>query len=238
MTLRISQTTLLLTILLIGLLPFKTLAQPYQQHSQIEQAVKTYVQQQIETLDGADSEISLNRLDNRLKLAQCEEPLEIFTLTKFNPAGRNNIGVRCHAPRFWKIFVPVNIKFYSNVVVAAHPLSRGTTLSKTNLLLDRRQITNHQGGYFTSLDKVIGRETNRPVRLGAIIQENATTTAKIIKKGQVVTLRSGSKHFQVITSGKALSDGALGDIIKVSNSKSQRLVEGTVVAPGIVEIHN
>lgn len=229
---------LTLILILIGILPLSALAGSYHPHGQIEQAVRDYVEQQIEALDGSDSEISLSRLDNRLKLAKCETPLEIFSLAKFNPAGRNNIGVRCHAPRFWKIFVPVSIKFYAEVVVAAHPLNRGTTLSKEDLLLDRRQITNHQGGYFTTLDAVIGRDVRRPIRLGAIVQDNATISAKIIKKGQTVTLRSGSRHFQVITSGKALSDGALGDIIKVSNSKSQRQVEGKVVAPGVVEIHN
>ncbi len=210
----------------------------YQPHSQIEQAVRDYVEAELNKLANSNSEITLGRLNNRLKLSQCAEPLEIFSLSKFNPAGRNNIGVRCHTPRFWKIFIPVTIKFYSTVVVATSPLSRGTTITSGDVVLDRRQIANHLGGYFTTLDNVIGREVRQPIRLGSIIQQNATNAEKIVKKGQLVTLRSGSSRFKVITSGKALNNGILGDIIRVQNSKSERIVEGTIVAPGIVEILN
>ncbi len=210
----------------------------FQPHSQIEQAVRDYVEAELDKLANSNSEVTLGRLNNRLKLSQCTEPLEIFSLSRFNPAGRNNIGVRCHAPRFWKVFIPVTIKFYSTVVVATSPLSRGTTITSNDVTLDRRQIANHLGGYFTTLSDVIGREVRQPIRLGSIIQQNATDAEKIVKKGQPVTLRSGSSRFKVITSGKALNNGILGDIIRVQNSKSERIVEGTIVAPGIVEILN
>ncbi len=210
-------------------------------HVDIEQAVHDFVEQQITALDNSqntESEITLGRLDSRLTLAKCENPLKVFSLAKFIPIGRNNIGVECTTPHYWKVYIPVSIKFFSTVVVAAKPLSRGTTLDVDDLTLDRRQITNHLGGYFTDLEQVIGRKVRRAIRLGDIIQENATEAAKWVKKGQIVTLRSGNSRFQVISSGKALSDGAEGEIVRVSNSKSQRVVEGTVVAPGIVEIRN
>ncbi len=213
-------------------------AQQYQAHSEIEQAVRDYVESQLNTPVNSNSEITLDRLNNRLKLSQCEEPLEIFSLNPFNPTGRNNIGVRCHAPRFWKVFIPVTITFYSTVVVANRPLHRGTTLTADDLRLDRRQIANHLGGYFTSIEEVIGRDVRRSIRMGNIVQQNATDAEKVIKKGEQITLRSGNSRFSVVTSGKALSNGALGDIIRVKNSKSERIVEGTVVAPGVVKIHN
>ncbi len=210
----------------------------HQSHAQIEQAVRDYVEAELNKLANSNSEITLGRLNNRLKLSQCAEPLEIFSLSKFNPAGRNNIGVRCHAPRFWKIFIPATIKFYSTVAVAAIPLRRGTTITVSDVALDRRQIANHLGGYFTNINDVVGREVRQPIRLGSIIQQNATHAEKVIKKGELVTLRSSSSRFKVITSGKALNSGTLGDIIRVQNSKSERIVEGTVVAPGLVEIRN
>ncbi len=227
-----------LTLVLIFIFPSIAMAQTFHKHSDIKDVVRGYVQQQVNNFNPDNSKIELGRLDQRLKLTQCNEVLEIFSLTKFNPTGRNNIGVRCHSPRYWKIFIPVTIKFYSSVVIAAHPISRGSTLTLKNVILDNRQVANHLGGYFDSIEEALGREVRRPIRLGAIIQRNATEAEKVVKKGQIVTLRSGNSRFQVVTSGKALSDGALGDVIRVMNSQSQRVVEGRVAAIGVVEILN
>lgn len=227
-----------LTLTCISILPISASASEGHSLDSIKKAVLHYVEQQITQSETIDSEISLGRLDDRLKLAQCETALEIFTLSKFNPTGRNNIGVRCNAPHHWKIFVPVTITFFAEVAIAAHPLSRGMTINEGDFRMDRRQITNHHGGYFTSAEELIGRDVRRAVRMGDIIQEKATDPVKLVRKGQSVTLRSGNDQFYVISSGKALSDGSMNSIISVKNNSSGRVVEGTVIGPGVVEIRN
>ncbi|MDX1334949.1 MAG: flagellar basal body P-ring formation chaperone FlgA, partial [Gammaproteobacteria bacterium] len=58
----------------------------------------------------------------------------------------------------------------------------------------------------------------------------------MVKRGQDIDLFIKTRSYEIHSSGKALSDGARGDVIRVKNSRSSKIVEGTIVGPGIVQI--
>jgi flagella basal body P-ring formation protein FlgA len=59
---------------------------------------------------------------------------------------------------------------------------------------------------------------------------------RLVQAGQHVILLATTPQLQVRMKGKALADGTRGDIIKVRNLRSKRVVEGVVTHAGIVEV--
>ena len=71
---------------------------------------------------------------------------------------------------------------------------------------------------------------------GAVLSPGQLRRPPAVKRGSQVTILGRAGGIEVRMSGKALSDGARGQRIKVRNSSSSRQIEGTVIARGTVEV--
>ncbi len=59
----------------------------------------------------------------------------------------------------------------------------------------------------------------------------------MVKSGQNVTLILDYKGINIRTSGKALRSAGMGQLVKVRNSTSQKIVEGIVTGEGLVKVN-
>lgn len=75
-----------------------------------------------------------------------------------------------------------------------------------------------------------GVSTNQPVRLRDL------QSPRMIDKGALVTITLATDSLSLTTQGKALQDGGRGDVIRVVNTQSNRIVEATVAGPNIVAV--
>ena len=58
----------------------------------------------------------------------------------------------------------------------------------------------------------------------------------LVCRNDSVLIRAGQSGLAIVTTGKALSDGAIGDEIRVQNSKSKRIIDGVITAVGEVSV--
>ena len=209
-------------------------AQNIQSLQEIQQTVTTHLERQIIGTK-YPPKITLGRLDSRLRLNACTDQL-IITLPDELTAGRKTVSVRCPAPT-WKIYVPVSISIYDDVLIAKHPLLRGITPQKSDLTLETRDLGKLSNGYFLHYDQVKRLVVRRSIKPGQILNPGLLKAKKLIKNGQIVTLIANAEGIQVRSSGKALSDGSVGQNIKIRNLSSKRIVEGIVLAQGLVQIN-
>ena len=61
--------------------------------------------------------------------------------------------------------------------------------------------------------------------------------SKLVKRGEQVTLIAITSGITVRMMGKALNDAIAGQQVRVRNNNSRRIVEGTAITRGIVEIN-
>ncbi|MFZ4541332.1 MAG: flagellar basal body P-ring formation chaperone FlgA [Rickettsiales bacterium] len=73
--------------------------------------------------------------------------------------------------------------------------------------------------------------TNRPIRMTEI------SSPVLVKKGSPVQLTFTDKYMSIKTTGVALQDGALGEMIRIKNDKSEKAVSGRVASSGRVEVN-
>ncbi|MEW5756012.1 MAG: flagellar basal body P-ring formation chaperone FlgA [Pseudomonadota bacterium] len=208
-------------------------------HEAIHQAVTHYIAENTQHLAGKETEITLGRLDPRLNLDVCPVSPDATPLGQFKGIGKNNFIIRCdQAAKPWKVYLSAEISVYDDVVVTTEPLARGAIISGAALTTVRRRLTEVHGGYYSDPAEVIGMKLKRSLAIGSLVQTGHVTAPTLVRRGESVTIKSGSSMIQVTSTGKSLMDGALGERVQVRNDRSARVVEGVVTAPGVIVVGN
>ena len=212
-------------------------AQPLQSPDAIVETARQFLQQRTAPRsDAGRTEIRMGALDRRLRLARCDQPLEGFMPPGGRLQGNTSVGVRCNGSRPWKLYVPARIRLIREVAVARGYLNRGTRIERKQILIDERDVTDASRGYVTDPAQLVGMRHKRSVKDGELIAPGVVARPMLIRKGEPVTIVSKSGAFEVRMKGEALADGIRGELIRVRNTKSRRIVEGEVAARGLVKV--
>lgn len=181
-------------------------------------------------------EIQVNSLDPRLRLAACDVPLAVTLESPAQPIGRVTCRVRCEGSSPWTVFVPAQVRLYRPVLVATRPLNRNAILTDGDIALAERDVGQLTQGYLTDPSQISGKKLTRSVQTDQVLATGHVVMAEVIRKGDQVVINARSGTISVKMPGEALSDGGIGEQIRVRNTRSQRIVRGRVVGPGTVEV--
>ena len=184
----------------------------------------------------ARHELAVSRLDPRLRLNHCEQPLSASLGNATVPIGRVTVRVSCEGSSPWSVFVPAQVRLYREVIVANRSLLRDTVLSATDVSLAERDVSALNQGYLTRLDEALGNKLTRPIQPDQIITPNVLEMAKVIRKGDQVVITARSGTISVRMPGEAMADGVPGKQIPVKNQRSGRTIKARVIGPGEVQV--
>lgn len=186
--------------------------------------------------NGERVEAVADPLDPRVRLAKCGQALAVTVPFGRKPAGRITAEVSCPGPAPWKIYVPVRLAVYNQVLVASRVLPRDSLLTAGDISLAEADVSRLDYGYLTAPEHVIGRRLRRPLTEGEPLTPGNLEIEPLIKRGQRVTLEATSGGLTVRTAGIAKSDGLQGQVIKVENLNSQREIQAVVRSAKSVEV--
>ena len=203
----------------------------------IRSAVRDFA---VREVGGPDRNVSIEvgRLDPRLRLAACADPLTTYFSPGARTLGHTTVGVRCDAPRAWSLFVPLHIDRLERVAVAPVALPRGHVIGAADVAFELRSVARLRQGYFKPNQGLIGKVTTRAVAAGTPYTHHLVAAEKLVRRGQRVVLSLRGGRVAVRVAGTALKDGARGDRIPVRNLSSRRIIEGIVHEPGLVLVGN
>lgn len=228
-------TKLLLVILfIISSYAQSSVAATIQSVASIQAAIDDYIA--LNLTSNIEYKIRHSHLDKRLKLSFCSQPLEIFNTIGSLKPGRNSIGVKCEGEKRWTIFTSVIIRQYKNVVILRQAIRRGEIFNASLIQLEKREVSTLRSGYILDPDIIIKKQATRNLSAGKVITPLNFSEAKIIKRGERVTITTSQANLSISMAGIALMDGVKGQLIKVKNSKSQQIIQGTVSRPGQIVV--
>jgi flagellar basal body P-ring formation protein FlgA len=211
-------------------------ADDLQSRESIEHTAYMYAFEQVQT-SYDNAQIEMAPLDNRLRLHACNTPLEAFTTNNRKVGlGKQTIGVKCSSPVTWSLYVPVKVKVFRPVVIASQPLAANQIITKSDIRVVSLDIGSFNQGYIKNPEHIIGQQLKYRLSMGTVINPNSLKQQKIIKRGELISLVAIAGKMEVRMSGKALSDGTLGQRVRVKNLSSKRVVEGVVDGPGVIKI--
>jgi flagella basal body P-ring formation protein FlgA len=203
----------------------------FQSHESIKTASIDYLASKIQY---KDFKITISELDKRLKLPNCNQPLEVFTHRNKIKLGRLSVGVRCIGEPSWTIYNRASINAFKNVIVLNQPVKRGEIITRNHLLLQHEAIAGIKQDFFTNPELAINQQATRNLAVGTILRKKHLTLPKLVKRGQKITISAHSPVIDIQMTGLALMDGTKGQRIRVKNEQSKRIIEATVINPGLV----
>jgi flagellar basal body P-ring formation protein FlgA len=84
---------------------------------------------------------------------------------------------------------------------------------------------------------LIGQSPQATISSNRAIRQSEVSAPILIKKGNPVQLTYTNPYMSLRTTGIALQDGSLGEMIRIKNDKSEKAVSGRVAANGHVEVN-
>lgn len=186
--------------------------------------------------DPQDIQVTASNLDSRLKLKACDNAIQ-KTITSPKPYRAHlSVKLKCSSPKPWSIYVPTQVKVYNNVVVLSQSLERGAIITENDIELKRMDTTVAGVGHLRRPSQAIGMQLKRRLHTGQPVRLANIKLAQVVKKGDKVVLEAIIRGLSVVTSGKALGSGQMGQQIQVRNVRSQRVVDAKIIAPGRVQV--
>lgn len=221
-----------------GLWPLPSSAQTpqYQPLADIAAAAEDFARAQLADGEYAGVEVKASNLDPRLRLKNCELPLEGFATNATPRGGRTTVGVRCTGVSPWTLYVPVAVAAAINVVQIKGPLDAGTLLTEAHLEIVSRPLNGLPQNTLRSFDQVTGRVLTRAVNGETLATVNMLRTRELVAKGQEVVILAQGGQVEVRMNGVALEKGQMGERISVRNSNSGRTVQAVIVSDTTVQV--
>lgn len=201
----------------------------------INSAITKYVEQ-LQDGQYQETKVEVQNVDPRLQLSECTEPLELKHRPSNRQVGRLTFKVMCNGPESWAIHVPVTVQAFDQVVVSDLPIARGTHLSENDLRLEIMDVSRLHSGYFRDINNLSGYVARRAISAGQVMNPALVDPARMINRGEKVVIIAESPGLSIRSSGEALQDGAYGELIRVKNTSSNKIVEGRITAPGQIKV--
>ncbi len=225
-------------IIFSGLLALPGLAMAdasYQSPDSIRAAVVEYVLSNAEA--NTRYEVTVDSVDERLRLPECGKALEIRGNPGFKLLGTTSVSVRCNEARAWMIHAPVRIKAYRKLAVLTAAVLRGATIRPSDVTLREFDISNYPGGFFSSVENVAGKIAKRSLSAGTVLSPMFVNATRWVSRGETVTLIVHAGGLQVRAQGEALADGSENDRVRARNTLTGKIVDGRVISPGVLHVN-
>ena len=187
---------------------------------------------------GRSLEVSLDERNLEVDLPADQQPnfkLENFAYDPTNKHFRADLTADTPRGRY---ISPVTgrVTIKRSVPVLAHRLEGHNSIGAADL--DWIQVSDERitDDIVTEQSQLIGRELRRDMGEGELIRSHDVVPPRLVRRGSLVTMRIKTPFIMITAQGKAEQDGSEGETVRVLNTQSNRVVEGTVSGTGVVEI--
>jgi flagella basal body P-ring formation protein FlgA len=140
--------------------------------------------------------------------------------------------------RFKTIFPRLEVLVLREVMVAVNGVARGGAIADGDVQLVKRALHTIPGTPILGGPDVLkGAVAKRYVAKGTVLVEGAFDLPPLVRSGSMVSVKVVSGGLTIIASGQAVSDGAMGQLIRVVNLDTRKDFVARVVGENRVEIH-
>jgi flagella basal body P-ring formation protein FlgA len=171
-------------------------------------------------------------LPNPRPMAACREHLAVEAVdTRFPMHMR--FAVVCPDSNARKEYV-VRAQASAEVVVTSAVLAAEQMLEAQDVTLERRDVTAIPDA-ISDPRLVIGLAYRRGLRVGQVVQKQGLIPPILLRRGESVTISAVNGPIEVSVAGEALELGRRGDVIKVRNVATGKIIRARVTDKGTVE---
>jgi len=123
----------------------------------------------------------------------------------------------------------------ARIVVPARDIARGETLGESDLTYIFVAPESVMAGTTTSMESVVGMQTRRVLRAGGSMRNDDVRAPILVTKGSTVTMLFEAPGVALTATGRAMSEGGIGDTVTILNPASYRQISAVVTGAGTVK---
>jgi flagella basal body P-ring formation protein FlgA len=124
------------------------------------------------------------------------------------------------------------------IVVPARDIMRGEVIGESDLTFADVSTTATPATTVTKFEALTGMQARRMLRAGQSIRPDDVRRPVVVTKGQTVTMIFSAPGVELAATGRAMSEGGVGDTVTIQNPASFRMISATVTGPGAVRAAN
>jgi len=155
---------------------------------------------------------------------------------RYNTITTVNVDVNVNERGFAKVGLKFDVNLYSQVVVAAREINARELFTDDGLRYERMDIGHLPAGFVTDKNKILGLMARRQITPGMVMTNSIIIKPVLIKRGSVVNLIALTGNMEVTAPGIAMQDGYEGQLIRIKNSNSNKIVLGKVIDENKVQV--
>lgn len=164
-------------------------------------------------------------LDKRINYPVCQTGLQ-GEIVNNKIKSNTSVKISCLDETPWTNYLRVRVNVLQQAVIVTTAVSKGQVLTENNtsaVYMDQSLIRN---GSFDSPEMLYGTRLKRNLSAEKVVKDRDIC---FVCKGDKVSLVATQAGLSIKASGIALSDANVGATVRVKNSRTQRIVVGTVV---------
>lgn len=124
----------------------------------------------------------------------------------------------------------------SPVPVLRRPMSAGQIIRQDDLETVYRRNSLLGQDVVMSAAQIVGRTPQAVIRAGEPIRQTDTRLPTLVTRNSQVIIKLEAGAMTLTAQGKALDEGARGDVVRVQNLQSNKTIEATVAGPDLVTV--
>lgn len=122
------------------------------------------------------------------------------------------------------------------VPVVARRVAPNETISSGDIAWIEVRADQAPNDLVTTEAQLVGQTARRTLVANTAVRLRDIQAPRLVNKGSLVTMVLQTPNLMVTAQGRALQEGGVGDVIRVVNTQSNRIVEATVSGPGTVAV--
>jgi len=135
-----------------------------------------------------------------------------------------------------KLWVNATIAVMADVVTVVRPLGKHQHIQRADVSLERRDLSDLPSDAIGRIEDVVGNRVTRMVYPHTVLQPGMISLPPLVKRGDIVKIVANTGIMTITATGMVKQKGRKGEMVRVMNTDSNRIVTARVTGPGAVEV--
>jgi flagella basal body P-ring formation protein FlgA len=136
-----------------------------------------------------------------------------------------------------KVWVNATISVMADVVTVIRPLGKHATIELADLSVERRSLQDLSSDSVRRIEDALGNRTTRMIYPQTVLQSSMFASPQLVRRGDIVKIVANAGPMIITATGMVKQQGCMGEMVRVVNTDSNRIITARVTGPGAVEVN-
>lgn len=135
-----------------------------------------------------------------------------------------------------KVWVNAIISVMADVVTVIRPLGKHQHIELADLSVERHDLADLPSGAVSRVEDALGNRTTRMIYANTVLQSSMIASPPLVRRGDIVKIVANAGPMTITATGRVKQQGSKGEMVRVVNTGSNRIITARVTGPGAVTV--